>query len=194
MSKDYKGNYTAPQILAGNSRTTPMQNGLKAIDFGMLSKTPSDGIVLEVNQIPSEDNQHTAICTYTACRRNTCISAFGVATPATNEGRADAVELLDLAVDQAQSRVIKQRWLLTEGEILDIALDNGATTPHPQVEAPHYNHSSTKGMSPKQEKLIASLAEKKGVNTQEFLRNRIGYANGLSSSDANIAIQALQSL
>jgi hypothetical protein len=194
MSKDYKGNYTAPQVLAGNSRTTPMQNGLKTIDSGMLAKIPSDGIVLEVNQIPSEDNQHTAICTYTACRRNTCISAFGVATPATNEGKADAVELLDLAVDQALSRVLKQRWLLAEGEILDIALDNEPTTSPPQLEVPHYNHSSAKGMSYKQEKWIAKLAAQKRVNAQDFMKKTIGFSNDLTSADANAVIQALQSL
>ncbi|MDR1642230.1 MAG: hypothetical protein LBT59_21270 [Clostridiales bacterium] len=150
---------------------------------------------ISIQQLPSKDNEHTAVCNATVEGQGRSATSFGIATPKLCNDSTDVQELVATAGNRAYANALFQiQALVPSGHTPSEGVK--AVSPSPNV--PHSyggnqsyqgKHSDRKSASPKQMSLINRMSVEQQVNVAEIALDVCKKTlDQLTSADANTLI------
>lgn len=181
-------------LVQGNAYLVNVNDqALPVMIMGKLERAKVNGVASTVLQIPSDDNDHTAVCTATIQTSTGYSSNFGVATPDMVGGTKHPAQLLHAAECLALTKALAT---LSTAKAESPTFDVACTTKQPASppQSPQYKHRNDKPMSANQASLLRNLAAKKMMSIDQAAGMRQKTFAELTSADAHAIIQQFKNV
>lgn len=153
------------------------------------------GVCVQTSQMPSQENDHTAVVEAELQTNKGAYRGIGAASPATCHGSTDTNTIFKKATAEAFANASATAVFATQtqeaiGTTLSPNKPIYSSSPNGQTK---YRHSKAKPASDSQMNLIVSICRRKGISEQEA-REAAGLSpeKPMSSSDANDVIRQLK--
>jgi hypothetical protein len=153
---------------------------------------------VSLRQIPSKENEYTAVCNATIAGQGRTAESFGIATPQMIDGSRDVQTLVYTAGNAACTNALFQMHTLAPGTP-PLPTENPAATNKKYLTTGqggssgfHGKHSEKKPASEKQLSLIGRLASERHMQSEDVAKQICNKPmDRLSSADANDMITVL---
>lgn len=196
---------TCPQMGTAHDAIVCQNSSLEPLKIkGIFDEIPPQhikAINTDIEQVPSNSNDYTAITTTVATINERTFKAVGAATPESAKGSHDPQALIDVASLNSIYRSVKMAAPFSEApstnKIIDAKVINNDYNENEdlfeQINKPKYKKGNRNApMSKRQSDYIVNLSSQCGLDVNQFARDVTGKElEEFKNADANKVIRAL---